>query len=208
MPRSISSDEMTLIANKLLTFIRSEMLSKGYAPSVREIARATGIKSTATVHNYLNRLENMGLLRRDASKPRAIEILDVNLVRPTQMAPIVGQVTAGSPIVATENIVGHLPIPRHLRNRGEIFSLRVEGDSMIDAGIIEGDYLFVLRQNHANEGQIIVALIDNDAATVKYLTHDTLGRIVLEPANPSYDPIIPDQCDVLGVVLSLYRDIQ
>ena len=204
MPRSIGPDEMKVIADKILGFIRSEMLDKGFAPSVREIGKATGIRSTATVYNYLNRLEEMGLMRRDASKPRAIEILDVHQVRPVELVPIIGQVTAGEPILAMENIIGHLPLPEHLQHRGTIFSLQVSGESMIDAGILDGDYIYVRQQPTAENGEIVVALLE-DEATVKYFYSDRNG-VMLQPANEAYTPIYTQDCIILGRVLALYRE--
>lgn len=204
MPRTISTEDMQKIADKILDFIRSEMLTKGFAPSVREIGKATGIKSTATVYNYLNRLEEMGLLRRDASKPRAIELLDMRPVRPVALIPIVGQVTAGEPILAVENVVGHLPLPEHLQNKGEIFSLKIRGDSMINAGILDGDFIYVRQQNTANNGEIVVALLE-DEATVKYFYSDRNG-VMLQPANEAYQPIYSQDCQILGRVVGLYRE--
>jgi len=204
MPRRISQDEMQDIADRILNFIRSEMLTRGFAPSVREIGKATGVKSTATIYKYLTRLEEMGLVRRDANKPRALEILDVYQVRPMALIPIVGQVTAGAPILATENIIGHLPVPEHVQSKGEIFALKIRGDSMIEAGIFDGDFIYVLKQSNAANGEIVVALLE-DEATVKYFYSDPEG-ITLQPANPAYDPIhIPD-CNILGRVLGLYRE--
>ena len=204
MPRRIGQEEMQDIANRILNYIREEMLRQGFAPSVREIGKANGIKSTATVYNYLNRMEAMGLLRRDASKPRAIEIMDVHQVRPIALVPIVGQVTAGTPILAVENIVGHLPVPENIQSKGEIFSLEVKGDSMVEAGILNGDYLYVRRQASANNGEIVVALLE-DEATVKYFHSDREG-ITLRPANPAFEPIFTKECEILGRVLGLYRE--
>jgi len=205
MPRTISPEQMSQIADKILGYIRSEMLTKGFAPSVREIGKATGIKSTATVYNYLNRLEDMGLLRRDASKPRAIELLDIFQVRPMALIPIVGRVTAGEPLLAVENIIGHLPVPGGLQSRGEIFSLQVKGDSMMNAGILDGDYIYVRRQASADNGDIVVALLEVEA-TVKYFYSDRNG-VMLQPANPAYEPIYTNECEVLGRVVGLYREL-
>ena len=205
MPRRISQDEMQEIADKILSFIRSEMLSKGFAPSVREIGKATGVKSTATIYKYLTRLEAMGLVRRDASKPRALEILDIHQVRPIALVPIVGQVTAGEPILAIENIIGHLPVPEHLQSKGEIFALKVRGESMIEAGILDGDYIYIKKQNSADNGDIVVAMLE-DEATVKYFYSDPKG-IMLQPANPAFEPIYAKNCEILGRVLGLYREM-
>ncbi|MCL2547716.1 MAG: transcriptional repressor LexA [Symbiobacteriaceae bacterium] len=204
MPRRISQDEMQEIADRILSFIRSEMLTKGFAPSVREIGKATGVKSTATIYKYLSRLEDMGLMRRDASKPRALEILDIYQVRPIAMVPVLGQVTAGVPILAIENIVGHLPVPEHIQSKGEIYALKIRGDSMIEAGILDGDFIYVCKQNSASNGEIVVALLE-DEATVKYYYSDPKG-IMLQPANPAYEPIYTRECTILGRVMGLYRE--
>ena len=204
MPRKISEDQMQDIADKILTFIRSEMLTKGFAPSVREIGKATGVKSTATIYKYLTRLEEMGLLRRDANKPRALEILDVYQVRPISLVPIVGDVTAGAPILAVENIIGHLPVPQHIESKGVIFALKVRGESMIEAGINDGDFIYVRRQSDASNGDIVVALLE-DEATVKYFYNDPRG-VILQPANPAFEPIYAQDCTILGRVLGLYRE--
>ena len=203
MPRRISQDEMQEIADRILSFIRSEMLTKGFAPSVREIGKATGVKSTATIYKYLSRLEDMGLMRRDASKPRALEILDIYQVRPIAMVPVLGQVTAGVPILAIENIVGHLPVPEHIQSKGEIYALKIRGDSMIEAGIMHEDYVVVEKRNYANNGDIVVALIDDEATVKKYYAED--GNIRLQPCNSKMRPIIVKDATVLGKVISVLR---
>ena len=156
-----TSDKQTAI----LEFIRSEIEQKGYPPSVREICSAVGLKSTSSVHAHLTQLEKKGLLRRDPTKPRAMEVLDGPVSR-GRSVPLVGRVTAGLPILATENIEDYLVLPQSLQGRGDLFALRVQGESMIEAGIEDGDIVVLRRQETAENGEIVVAMID-DEATLK-----------------------------------------
>lgn len=190
---------------RILDFIKSEIQSKGYPPSVREIANAVGLKSTSTVHGHLQRLEKRGLLHRDAMKPRAMEVVgDPNFVRNnTTAVPVVGRVTAGLPILAEENLDEYVPIPEIMLGDGEHFILLVRGDSMIDAGILNGDYIVVRRQPDAHNGDIVVAMID-DSATVKRFYREN-GYFRLQPENKTMDPIYADSVTILGKVVSLYR---
>lgn len=190
---------------RILDFIKSEIQSKGYPPSVREIANAVGLKSTSTVHGHLQRLEKRGLLHRDAMKPRAMEVVgDPNFVRNnTTAVPVVGRVTAGLPILAEENLDEYVPIPEIMLGDGEHFILLVRGDSMIDAGILNGDYIVVRRQPDAHNGDIVVAMID-DSATVKRFYREN-GYFRLQPENKTMDPIFADSVTILGKVVSLYR---
>ena len=190
---------------RILDFIKSEIQSKGYPPSVREIANAVGLKSTSTVHGHLQRLEKRGLLHRDAMKPRAMEVVgDPNFVRNnTTAVPVVGRVTAGLPILAEENLDEYVPIPEIMLGDGEHFILLVRGDSMIDAGILNGDYIVVRRQPDAHLGDIVVAMID-DSATVKRFYREN-GYFRLQPENKTMDPIYADSVTILGKVVSLYR---
>lgn len=193
---------------RILEYIKSEIQTKGYPPSVREIANAVGLKSTATVHGHLTRLEKKGLLHRDAMKPRAMEVIgDPNFVRnATTAIPVVGRVTAGQPILAEENVDEYIPIPDAMLGDGEHFILLVKGESMIQAGIMDGDYVVVRKQQEANNGDIVVAMIE-DSATVKrfYKEH---GHFRLQPENPTMDPIYTDEVTILGKVVSLYRILQ
>lgn len=193
---------------RILEYIKSEIQTKGYPPSVREIANAVGLKSTSTVHGHLTRLEKKGLLHRDAMKPRAMEVIgDPNFVRnATTAIPVVGRVTAGQPILAEENVDEYIPIPDAMLGDGEHFILLVKGESMIQAGIMDGDYVVVRKQQEANNGDIVVALIE-DSATVKrfYKEH---GHFRLQPENPTMDPIYTDEVTILGKVVSLYRILQ
>lgn len=190
---------------RILDFIKSEIQQKGYPPSVREIANAVGLKSTSTVHGHLQRLEKRGLLHRDAMKPRAMEVVgDPNFVRSgTTAVPVIGRVTAGLPILAEENLEDYVALPDVMLGDGEHFILLVRGDSMIEAGILDGDYIIVRRQQEANNGDIVVAMID-DSATVKRFYKEN-GHFRLQPENSTMEPIYADEVSVLGKVISLYR---
>jgi repressor LexA len=189
----------------ILNYIKKETNAKGYPPSVREICSAVGIKSTSTVHANLEKLEKMGHIRRDPTKPRAIEILDDSINQREMLnLPIVGSVAAGSPILATENIEGHFPVPMDLYpTKNEMFILNVKGDSMIECGINDGDYLIVEQRSTAVNGEIVVALID-DSATVKRFYKEA-NHIRLQPENSSMEPIIVNDCQILGKAVGLFR---
>ncbi len=190
---------------RILDYIKSEIQSKGYPPSVREIANAVGLKSTSTVHGHLQRLEKRGLLHRDAMKPRAMEVVgDPNFVRNNSTAvPVIGRVTAGLPILAEENLDEYVAIPDVMLGEGEHFILLVRGDSMIDAGILNGDYIVVRRASEALNGEIVVAMIDDSATVKRFYKED--GRFRLQPENASMEPIYADEVTILGKVVSLYR---
>lgn len=190
---------------RILEFIKSEIQSKGYPPSVREIAQAVGLKSTSTVHGHLQRLEKRGLLHRDAMKPRAMEVMgDPNFVRNNSTAvPVVGRVTAGLPILAEENLEEYVSIPEVMLGEGEHFILLVRGDSMIEAGILDGDCIVVKKCAEASNGDIVVALIE-DSATVKRFFKEEKG-FRLQPENRTMEPIYVDEVTILGQVVSLYR---
>ena len=190
---------------RILEFIKAEIQQKGYPPSVREIANAVGLKSTSTVHGHLQRLEKRGLLHRDAMKPRAMEIVgDPNFARNNSTAvPLVGRVTAGQPILAEENLEDYVVIPEVMLGDGEHFILLVRGDSMIEAGILDGDYIVVKKQAEANNGEIVVAMIDDSATVKRYYKED--GHFRLQPENSSMEPIYADEVTILGKVISLYR---
>ena len=190
---------------RILEFIKSEIQSKGYPPSVREIGDAVGLKSTSTVHGHLVRLEKKGLLHRDSMKPRAMEVTnDPTFSRSnTTSVPLVGRVTAGVPILAEENVEDFFVIPDEMLGDGEHFALWVKGESMIQAGILDGDYVIVRKQPEANNGDIVVALID-DEATVKRFYKEN-GHFRLQPENPAMQPIIVDHVAILGKVVMLYR---
>lgn len=193
---------------RILDFIKSEIQQKGYPPSVREIANAVGLKSTSTVHGHLQRLEKRGLLHRDAMKPRAMEIVgDPNFVRnSTTAVPVIGRVTAGQPILAEENLEDYVALPEVLLGDGEHYVLRVTGESMIDAGILDGDYIVVRKQPTANNGEIVVAMIDDSATVKRYYKEN--GHFRLQPENPTMAPIYADEVTILGKVVSLYRVVR
>ena len=156
---------------KILDFIKSEIEDKGYPPSVREICAAVGLRSTSTVHAHLNHLEAQGLIRRDPTKPRALEVVDGTQPR-GRSVPLVGRVTAGQPILAIENIDEYLTLPQSVLGQGKMFSLRVEGESMIDAGIMDGDIVVLRQQDTAENGEIVVAMTDEDEATLKRIYYE------------------------------------
>jgi len=198
---------------QILEYLKQEVREKGYPPSVREICEATGLKSTSTVHGHLSRLEKKGLIRRDPTKPRAIEILDDSFSKETAEhrtqelidVPIVGTITAGMPILAVENIEDTFPVPAsYLNTTGNVFMLKVKGESMIEAGIFDKDLVLVRQQPSAENGDIIVALIDGDYATVKTFYKEK-GHVRLQPENSSMSPIIVSDCAVLGKVIGLFR---
>lgn len=191
---------------EILDYIKSEILHKGYPPAVREICEAVHLKSTSSVHSHLETLEKNGYIRRDPTKPRAIEIVDdsFNLSRHEIVhIPIVGTVTAGQPILAIENIEGYFPLLSDDMPNSDTFMLKVKGESMINAGIFNGDLILVEKQSTAENGEIVVALID-DSATVKTFYKEE-NHFRLQPENDTMDPIIVDQVEILGKVRGLYR---
>lgn len=194
---------------KILAFIKSEVQTKGYPPSVREICDAVGLRSTSTVHGHLMRLEKKGLLHRDSMKPRAMEVVDddpdllIPAVNNTTLIPLVGHVTAGMPILAEENIDDYMPMPNELLGDGEHFILRVHGESMINAGILDRDFIIVHKQPDALNGDIVVAMIEDEATVKRYYREK--GHFRLQPENDTMDPIIVPELTILGKVVSLVR---
>ena len=195
--------------SEILEYIKNEILNRGFPPSVREICEAVNLKSTSSVHSHLETLEKNGYIRRDPTKPRAIEIVDdnFNLVRrETVNVPIIGKVAAGQPLLAVENVEGYFPIPSEYMPNNKTFMLVVQGDSMVNAGIFNGDYVVVEQQPTAENGQKVVALVD-DSATVKTFYKED-GYIRLQPENDAIEPIIvePDQTfQILGRVIGVFR---
>ncbi len=191
----------------ILEYIKEQILKKGYPPSVREICKAVNLKSTSSVHSHLDTLEKNGYIRRDPAKPRTIEILDdefaVTTRREMVSIPIVGTVTAGVPILAVENIEGYYPVPSDMLPNGEMFMLKVQGDSMINAGILNGDIVIIQKQKTARNGEIVCALLE-DSATIKTFYKED-GHIRLQPQNDAYSPIIVPGCEILGKVIGLIR---
>jgi repressor LexA len=206
---------MTKISKRqqdILDFIKGEVKKKGYPPSVREIGEAVGLASSSTVHGHLARLESKGLIRRDPTKPRAIEILEMdehmhiprnNVIN----VPVVGKVTAGMPITAIENVEEYFPLPERLAPADEqVFMLEIMGESMIDAGILDGDYVIVKQQQTANNGDIVVAMTEEDEATCKRFFKEK-DYIRLQPENSTMEPIILKNVSILGKVIGVYRHI-
>lgn len=196
----------------ILAFIKEEVRKKGYPPSVREIGEAVGLASSSTVHGHLARLESKGLIRRDPTKPRAIEILEDEAIQDISPAavlqvPLVGKVTAGQPITAIENIDEFFPLPTTFGTMDDhLFMLEIMGDSMIEAGILNGDYVVVKQQNSANNGDIVVAMTEEDEATVKRFFKEK-NYFRLQPENSSMEPIIVENVSILGKVVGVYRHI-
>ena len=191
---------------EILEYMKTQIINRGYPPAVREICEAVNLKSTSSVHSHLETLEKNGYIRRDPSKPRAIEIVDdgFNLTRRELVnVPVVGTVTAGQPILAVENIDSYFPIPTEYMPNEETFMLKVKGDSMINAGIFNGDKIIVQKQSHANNGEFVVALID-DSVTVKTFYKED-GYYRLQPENDFMDPIIVPEVKILGKVIGLFR---
>lgn len=194
---------------EILDYIKEEILKRGYPPTVREICETVHLKSTSSVHSHLETLEKNGYIRRDPTKPRAIEICDdsFQMVRTEMVSlPIVGHVAAGTPILAEQNIDEYFPVPAEVVPSGESFILNVKGDSMINAGIFDGDRVFVNMCNTAENGEIIVAMID-DSATVKRFYKEK-DHIRLQPENDTMDPIIVDDCQIIGKVFGIFRIYQ
>lgn len=198
--------KITAKQNEILEYIKHEILNKGYPPAVREICEAVHLKSTSSVHAHLETLEKNGYIRRDPTKPRAIEIMDENFNlgrREVVNVPMVGNVAAGQPILAVENIEAYFPIPVEMMPNQQSFMLTVKGESMINAGILDGDRILVQQQESAKNGDIVVALVE-DSATVKTFYKED-GRIRLQPENDSMEPIIVDDCKILGKVFGVFR---
>jgi repressor LexA len=204
-------ESLTERQRKILDFITSTVEDRGYPPSVREIGDAVGLHSPSSVHAQLATLAQKGMLTKDATKPRAIRV-----ERPDRQAavasrsdvvevPLVGQIAAGGPILAEENVEEQLPLPKDLVGSGTLFALKVKGDSMIGAGIFDGDTVIIRQQQTANDGEMIAALID-DEATVKTLSRKG-GKVRLIAENPAYDPIEPEEMSVLGKVVAVLRRI-
>ena len=198
----------------ILEFIKSEISKKGYPPAVREICDAVNLRSTSTVHSHLNKLEKLGYIRKDPTKPRAIEVLDkarddddvMGLHQEMINLPLIGQITAGEPIFAEQNIEEYIPLPASLVSGKDNFVLRVKGDSMVNAGILNGDYVVVDKKNTAANGQMVAALVENEKATVKTFYKED-GKIILQPENDFMEPFIFEdaQVQIIGIVTGVFR---
>lgn len=200
---------LTTRQKQILAYIKDMLRVKGYPPSVREIGTAVGLRSSSTVHSHLTKLEQIGFIRRDPTKPRALEVLGESSWRQTDFVsvPLVGRVTAGQPILAIENIEETYPLPTSLiGNNEDVFMLTVQGDSMINAGILDGDYVLVRKQKSANNNDIVVALINEEEATVKRFFKEK-DRIRLQPENDGMSPIYSRNISILGKVIGIFRMI-
>ncbi|MBI6872479.1 transcriptional repressor LexA [Clostridium aciditolerans] len=190
---------------EIYEYIKNQIKEKGYPPSVREIGAAVGLKSTSTVHGHLERLEKKGLIKRDATKPRTIEVIENSANRKEIInIPIIGTITAGSPILAIENIEDIFPLPiDYVKSNKELFMLKVSGESMIEAGILDGDLSIIEKANSAQNGDIVVALIENEATLKRFFKEK--DHIRLQPENKNMDPIIVPDCQVIGKLVGIYR---
>lgn len=199
------STDLTERQQAILKFIKQEIIAKGYPPAVREIGKAVGLSSSSTVHSHLNQLESKGYIRRDPTKPRAIEIIDDSFYPSKEMVnvPILGRVTAGQPILAVENYEDSFPLPLDFVRSDDTFMLSIKGDSMQNAGIMDGDLVIVKHDNTARNGEIVVALL-GDEATVKRFFKET-DYIRLQPENDNYQPILTQDVSILGKVIGLVR---
>lgn len=190
--------------NQIYEFLKTYTDNKGYPPSVREICEAVGLKSTSSVHGHLKRLESKGLIRRDPTKPRALEIMDNTIKKEIVNIPIIGKVTAGIPILANENVEDIFPIPLdYIKHNKELFMLNISGDSMINAGIFDNDLAIIEKCQTASNGEIIVALIENEATLKRF--YKEKNHIRLQPENDKMEPIIVDNCIILGKLVGLFR---
>ena len=198
--------KITAKQREILEYIKSQILERGFPPAVRDICEAVHLKSTSSVHSHLETLEKNGYIRRDPTKPRAIEILDDNfnfIRREMVNVPIVGRVAAGEPLLAEQNIENYFPIPMEYMPNKQTFMLKVQGESMINAGILDGDYVLVEERETTSDGEMVVALIE-DGATVKTFYKEE-ENIRLQPENDTMEPIIVSDCTVLGKVIGVFR---
>ncbi len=206
-------EKLTKKQEQIFVYICNQVQTKGYPPSVREICKAVGLKSTSTVHSHLNNIEKKGYIRRDPTKPRTIEIIGTDLGipeiennhRPTSYIPVIGEVAAGSPILANENLIDTFPMPEEMVDSGDYFFLQIKGDSMIEAGIFDKDYVLVRQQSNAENGSMVIAMID-DSATCKTFYKEK-DHIRLQPENSTMEPIYSRDVTILGIVKAVIRKI-
>lgn len=211
----MTENKLTDRQRQILDYIEEATNNRGYPPSVREIGKAVGLTSPSTVHTHLSALQKLGYIKRDPTKPRAIEVrYDPSSGaavdrRPVRHVPLVGDVAAGTDVLAAQNIEEVLPLPADFTGQGELFMLRVRGLSMVEAGILDGDYVVARAQRDANNGEMVVAGIPGDEATVKYFSRSADGLVTLTPANPDFGPLIyePNQVIVYGRVVTVIRRI-
>lgn len=193
--------------SQIYNFIKSQIKQKGYPPSVREICTAVGLRSTSTVHSYLEKLERRGFIKRDATKSRTIEVIEKSQKKEMIEVPIIGTITAGMPIIAVENIEDYFPLPMdYIKNKRELFMLRVKGESMVDAGILDGDLSLIEKVHSAENGDIVVALIENEATLKRFFKEK--NHIKLQPENKNMPPIIVDDCKIIGRLIGIYRQYE
>ncbi len=201
-------DNLTVRQTQILEFIRREVKNKNYPPSVREIGEAVGLSSSSTVHAHLAKLESKGFIRRDPSKPRAIELLAEDIpefIHDIVSVPVLGHVTAGEPIMAEQNIEDYFPLPKSMTHNDNVFLLRVRGDSMVNAGIVDGDLVIVRQQTTANNSEIVVAMLDGEATVKRF--YKEKSQIRLQPENDFYEPICSPEISVIGKVIGVFRQI-
>ena len=203
------TENLTEKEKQVLTFIKHNVMSKGYPPSVREIGQSVGLSSSSTVHSYLKKLENKGYLRRDPNKTRAMEVVSPDAREHSHEmleVPLLGQVAAGAPLLAEENKEDTFSLPASITGNGDFFMLTIKGDSMIEAGILDGDYVVVRQQQTADNGEIVVALLGEEATVKRY--YKETGRVRLQPENSLMEPIYTNDLQLLGKVTALLRKIR
>ncbi|MBI2914794.1 MAG: transcriptional repressor LexA [Firmicutes bacterium] len=201
-------ESLTQRQRQILDYIKKHVRTKGYPPSVREIGEAVGLSSSSTVHGHLERMEQKGFIRRDPTKPRAILVLgDPDFVhKEVTNVPVVGRVTAGEPILAVQNIDDYFPVPKDFIAYEDTFILKVRGDSMINAGIVDGDYVVVKQQSYADNGDIAVVLLEDEATVKRFFRQN--DHVRLQPENPNLKPILVKDAQILGRVVGLFRRLQ
>jgi repressor LexA len=207
--------DLTARQQQILEVVDAHLVSHGYPPTVREIGEAVGLTSSSTVHAHLANLERLGHLKRDPTKPRALGVVgrDTAIAEAPassrelpgiRILPLLGRIAAGAPTLAEQHVEDEIAVPEMLTASGDNFLLRIRGESMIDAGILDGDFVVIRRQPSCAEGEIVAALVDGEEATVKHLRHDG-GRVRLDPANEAFRPFYPEQVEVLGKVVGVFR---
>jgi repressor LexA len=205
--------ELTARQQQILEVVDAHLARHGYPPTVREIGEAVGLTSSSTVHAHLANLERLGLLRRDPTKPRALGVIGREAPVPARavaeqpgvrVLPLLGRIAAGAPLLAEQAVEDEIAVPEMLTASGDNFLLRIKGESMIDAGILDGDFVVIRRQSSCADGEIVAALVDGEEATVKHLRHEG-GRVRLDPANEALKPFYPDHVEVLGKVVGVFR---
>ena len=202
-------DDLTPRQMQILEYIRREVKAKNYPPSVREIGEAVGLSSSSTVHAHLSKLESKGYIRRDPTKPRALELMDndpaPSIIPDVVSVPVVGHVTAGEPILAEQNIEEYFPLPKMMVHQDNVFLLKVRGDSMVNAGIMDGDLVIVRQQTTASNSEIVVAMLDGEATVKRF--YKEKDHIRLQPENDLYEPLRSPDISIIGKVIGVFRHI-